>query len=185
MSKAYITVGCPTTGGGEVISGHANFKHHGIPIALVGDLATCPKHNTVAVIVNGDPYMSYHGKAVARQGDSLSCGCQLLLKQNTFVRGSDGGNGNLNATNLINADENSNFTNDNEQFDEQIRLEDINGEPYSNVDYVVTFEDGTTLKGRTDSDGNTERLITEQAKKILTIDLYVDSNCNQSCSCEA
>ena len=68
---------------------------------------------------------------------------------------------------------------------QQIQLENANGEPYANVEYLVTFEDGSTLNGMTDRNGNTERLKTESALAIVSIDLIVDSNCNESCSCGA
>lgn len=85
MATPYITIGCPTTGGGKVISGNNNFLVEGIPAACVGDKATCPKHNTVSTILTGDPYMQINGKAVARVNDSLSCGCKLLPQQNLLV----------------------------------------------------------------------------------------------------
>ena len=57
MATPYIVIGCPTTGGGQVISGNSSFLVEGIAIACVGDKATCPKHKTVATIITGDPYM--------------------------------------------------------------------------------------------------------------------------------
>ncbi|MCH7336115.1 PAAR domain-containing protein [Acinetobacter sp. NIPH 2699] len=58
----------------------------GIPIACVGDKATCPKHQTVATIIAGDPNMQVMGKMAARVNDPLSCGCKLLPKQNLVVQ---------------------------------------------------------------------------------------------------
>ena len=86
MATPYIVVGCPTTGGGQVISGNSMFQIEGIPIACVGDKATCPKHKTVATIISGDPHMQIFGKAAARVNDSLSCGCKLLPKQSLVVQ---------------------------------------------------------------------------------------------------
>lgn len=77
MASKYITVGFPTTGGGEVISGNKNFLIDGKPIACVGDEATCPTHNTTAFIITGDPEIQFGGLPVAREGDLLSCGCKL------------------------------------------------------------------------------------------------------------
>ncbi|MCH7392921.1 PAAR domain-containing protein [Acinetobacter dispersus] len=87
MATPYIVIGCPTTGGGQVITGNSSFLIEGIPIACVGDKATCPKHKTVATIIVGDPNMQVMGKAAARVNDALSCGCKLLPKQNLAVRG--------------------------------------------------------------------------------------------------
>ena len=89
MATPYIVIGCPTTGGGQVITGNASFLIEGIPIACVGHKATCPKHQTVATIMNGDPNMQVMGKAAARVNDSLSCGCKLLPKQNLVIKAQD------------------------------------------------------------------------------------------------
>lgn len=91
MATPYITIGCPTTGGGQVISGNGMFLIDGIAIACVGDKATCPTHKIVATIVSGDPNMQIFGKAAARVNDSLSCGCKLLPKQNLVVQDNGGG----------------------------------------------------------------------------------------------
>ncbi|ENW93334.1 hypothetical protein F904_01458 [Acinetobacter dispersus] len=93
MATPYIVVGCPTTGGGQVISSNSMFQIEGTPIACVGDKATCPKHKTVATIISGDPHMQIFGKAAARVNDSLSCGCKLLPKQNLVVQDNGGGMG--------------------------------------------------------------------------------------------
>ncbi|MDH2636152.1 MULTISPECIES: PAAR domain-containing protein [Acinetobacter calcoaceticus/baumannii complex] len=91
MATPYITIGCPTTGGGKVISGNSLFQIDGIPVACTGDKATCPTHKVLATIVSGDPNMNIFGKMAARAGDSLSCGCKLLPKQNLVVRDNGGG----------------------------------------------------------------------------------------------
>ena len=85
MALQYITIGCPTTGGGKVISGNSSFLIEGIAISCVGDKATCPKHKTTATIVSGDSHMLVMGKPAARVNDSLSCGCKLLPKQSLVV----------------------------------------------------------------------------------------------------
>ncbi|MDC4362061.1 PAAR domain-containing protein, partial [Acinetobacter baumannii] len=90
MATPYITIGCPTTGGGQVISGNSMFLIDGIPVACVGDKATCPTHKVVATIISGDPNMQIFGKAAARVNDSLSCGCKLLPQQNLVVQDNGG-----------------------------------------------------------------------------------------------
>ena len=87
MATPYIVIGCPTTGGGQVITGNSSFLVEGIPVACVGDKATCPKHQTVATNIVGDPIVQVMGKAVARVNDALSCGCKLLPKQSLVVKG--------------------------------------------------------------------------------------------------
>ena len=85
MATPYITIGCPTTGGGKVLTGDSSFLIEGIAVACVGDTASCPKHKTTATIVSGDAHMQVMGKSVARVNDSLSCGCKLLPKQSSVV----------------------------------------------------------------------------------------------------
>ena len=91
MATPYIVMGCPTTGGGQVITGNTSFLIEGIPIACVGDKATCPKHQMVSTIIAGDPHMQVMGKAAARVNDALSCGCKLLPKQGLVVQDNGGG----------------------------------------------------------------------------------------------
>lgn len=101
MATPYITIGCPTSGGGKVISGNSKFLIDGIPVACVGDKATCPTHKVLATIMSGDPYMQIFGKSAARVNDSLSCGCKLLPQQNLVVQdngGSTGSNSNYKNT---------------------------------------------------------------------------------------
>lgn len=87
MSTPYAVIGSMTTGGGTITTGESSFLIDGIPIACVGDKATCPLHKTVATIVTGDANMQIMGKAAARVNDSLSCGCKILPKQNLVVQG--------------------------------------------------------------------------------------------------
>ncbi|QIO07343.1 PAAR domain-containing protein [Acinetobacter shaoyimingii] len=99
MAIPYITIGCPTIGGGNVITGNSSFLIEGIAVACIGDKATCPKHQTTATIVSGDPYMQVMGKSVARVNDSLSCGCKLLPKQSLVVGATGPSNGGVKNTN--------------------------------------------------------------------------------------
>lgn len=85
MAKPYITIGCPTTGGGTVLTGESRFLVEGLAVACVGDTASCPLHNTVAVIISGDAHLLAFGKPVARINDVLSCGCRVLSKQSLVL----------------------------------------------------------------------------------------------------
>ncbi|SPL72579.1 PAAR domain-containing protein [Acinetobacter stercoris] len=109
MATPYITIGCPTTGGGVVLTGQDSFKIEGIPAACIGDKATCPLHKTVSTIISGDQYMKVQGKPMARAGDGLSCGCKLLPKQSLVV-GDNGGGARANAltSQMLNNQQNTN-----------------------------------------------------------------------------
>ncbi|MDQ8937064.1 PAAR domain-containing protein [Acinetobacter rudis] len=81
MTKSYITVGCLTTGGGEVLTGNSRFLIGGVAVACIGDTASCPLHQTISTIISGDPHLLIFNKPAAQVNDLLSCGCKLLAKQ--------------------------------------------------------------------------------------------------------
>lgn len=89
-----IVVGDTTTGGGRVICGSPDTDIEGMPVARVGDKATCPKHQCVASIVSGDVTLTFEGQPAARHGDRLSCGCSLMSgKQSRVYVDVGGGSG--------------------------------------------------------------------------------------------
>lgn len=85
MAFPYITIGSPTTGGGQVISANQSFVIEGKAIACVGDKATCPKHQCVSTIVSGDTHMLVMGKPAAQHNSPLSCGCKCIGNQSLTV----------------------------------------------------------------------------------------------------
>lgn len=84
MTKKHIVVGDPTTHGGVVISGAANAKIAGKPIARLGDLVDCPQlwpdrsPHGVNPIVEGDPSCLVEGQPAALEGHTTACGCALI-----------------------------------------------------------------------------------------------------------
>lgn len=169
MGIPYITIGCPTTGGGQVISGDSSFLIEGIAIACVGHKATCLKHKTVSTIMTGDPYMIIKGKSAARANDSLSCGCKLLPKQFLVVGDnalSVGTQVNSSNASAINSFVKTDF------FDEEIILATKEGEILTNVPFFITDESGNTYKGVTDDQGSCGRVKT-QNKQTLDVLLGV------------
>lgn len=57
----------------------------GIPVARIGDQATCPRHKGAFPIVDGDPTLIVDGQPVALHGSSLACGCKVLSAMQTRV----------------------------------------------------------------------------------------------------
>lgn len=164
MATPYIVIGCPTTGGGQVITGNASFLIEGIPIACVGDKATCPKHQTVATIIAGDPNMQVMGKAAARVNDSLSCGCKLLPKQNLVVQ--DNAAGSCNGAEKSSEKNNTNNFLNSESYGHRFQLKDeLTGKPLSNVCYEID-KNGETIHGTTDNQGFTELVRSKDAGEI-------------------
>lgn len=89
MMRKIIRLGDPTDHGGQVIkSGAPHFKIGGVPVALMGDLCSCPKtghdHCTIA---EGDPKHKINGVAVAYEGHKTTCGAVLQSTLDNFKAG--------------------------------------------------------------------------------------------------
>lgn len=167
----YITVGCPTTGGGKVISGNSIFLIEDKPIACVGDKATCPLHKTVATIMTGDQHMLIEGKPAARANDVLSCGCKLLFKQVLVVGDNGGSNFSSAQSNYQNAAtaapmQNSFVENASEKFNLKFQVKNNLKQPIKNTRYMLVDEDGEIAFGTTDSEGYTNDLYSDVEKKF-------------------
>lgn len=91
MSRRVIVVGDRTTGGGEVLTGSPFTDINGMAVARVGDRASCPKHGGCFAIVTGDVTFLDEGQPLAREGDSLACGCRLLATRQSTVHLQSGG----------------------------------------------------------------------------------------------
>lgn len=95
--RKFIVLGDRTTHGGIVVTaeGKGIYTIDGIPVACVGDKVTCPKHKGVHVIVQGatGPRSTLNGKAIAREGDKVSCGASLISTGQSRATHSSGGDG--------------------------------------------------------------------------------------------
>ena len=167
MATPYITIGCPTSGGGQVISGNSMFLVDGIPVACVGDKATCPTHKVVATIVSGDPYMQIFGKSAARVNDSLSCGCKLLPQQNLVVQDNGGGSSQSAAT--TNTAAQDSFVEDKpKEYGIQFQLKDEKTQKiFSEIPYSIIYKkDGKVETGWTDKEGKTHVINAATADEV-------------------
>lgn len=165
MAIPYITIGCPTTGGGTVISGNSTFLVEGIAIACIGDKATCPLHKTTATIISGDPYMQVMGKSVARVNDLLSCGCKLLPKQSLVVGATGASIGVVNNSKQDIFNSLANEINIKE-YGHQFQLKDeLTNKPLANICYEI-IKNGETIHGTTDSNGFTQLITSDLAHDV-------------------
>ena len=183
--KALITIGCKTDHGGIIVQGDSSFLIEGKAVHLDGMTHYCPKCQVQSrAIASNQGFMIVSGKSIVAVGDTSTCGSKYLKLSDLAVI-SNGAESDRASFNTIVPPTNSFINDKNDFYDEQIQLENTNGEPYANIEYLVTFEDGSTRKGITDNNGNTERLKTKSSLAIVSIDLIIDSNCNESCSCGA
>lgn len=188
MATPYIVIGCPTTGGGQVISGNSMFLIDGFAIACVGDKATCPTHQVVATIVSGDPYMQIFGKAAARVNDSLSCGCKLLPKQSLVVQNNGGSTSPASQVvkvakfqdSLTSQTNKHSFLSQNDEHGIKFQFKDeATGKPLAQQYFRLKAPDGTEVEGFTNKSGHTELIKTgTEAKEVdlMTFDLSKPMN---------
>lgn len=79
MRRYTITLGAATTSGGKVISASSDSKIDGVPIALEGDLVTCPVCKSAGKIMCVGPRIpeTWKGKNVALENDLCLCRCAV------------------------------------------------------------------------------------------------------------
>lgn len=77
MRRYTITLGATTTSGGRVVSATSSVSIHGVPIALEGDLVSCPVCKATGRILCVGPRIpeTSDGKHVALENDLCTCRC--------------------------------------------------------------------------------------------------------------
>ena len=120
MSKQVAILGDMTNYGGRIITASGQGYSDGAQIALLGDLASCPKCNSTGRIIEGADNFIIDGKPVAYDGCIVACKCSpvgghriLALKSSMYI-GVSGGSvqsnsfaGNQKQFNSENNDENN------------------------------------------------------------------------------
>jgi len=76
IMKGVIRLNDPLVSGGKVTTASgADFM--GKPVALKGDLVTCPTHKGIFPINECHPTWTMHGRGVVVDGCHASCGCEI------------------------------------------------------------------------------------------------------------
>lgn len=79
MGRNVVRLDDPTTHGGKVISASSTSIVEGKPVALVGDLVSCPKKDHgVNKIIEGSKTCYSDGKPVVIDNSLCECGCKVL-----------------------------------------------------------------------------------------------------------
>ncbi|HIC7214006.1 PAAR domain-containing protein [Burkholderia stabilis] len=166
MSSAFIREGDATDHGGRVIACTSTNVVFGKPLALEGDMVSCPKCGGVYPIVGVRVRsMTFSGRAVATDGDRTACGARLLASQgNATVEPTSGSGGSVGAGKSVLA---QTTAQDDGAYRGRFQLvDDQSRAPLANHPYTVTSADGQTVKGTTDSNGHTEWLTSHQASAL-------------------
>ena len=181
MSVAYAIVGCPTTGGGKIITGSSLSIIDGVPMACVGDKATCPLHQSVVTIVTGDAAFIINGKAAARVSNSLSCGCKILPKQVRVVGDNLPSKSPVASSAPLSSNLNNNFNSSSDTDEQQLHglkiqfKDELSKQPVPYLYYKLKKPDGSSIEGLTDEQGYTEEIQGGyEAEEIEIINLDLD-----------
>lgn len=172
MRRYTITLGAPTTTGGKVISASSDGKIDGVPIALEGDLVTCPVCKTAGKILCVGPRIpeTWNGKNVALESDLCICRCAISpkLMPNQTLRSQvikDSGRALSNpadgpvargaSTQLFN--------------DRFVLVDDQDGRPLARREYAVVRASGKLEFGTSDEGGHTHMLSTTAHAECVEI----------------
>lgn len=150
---------CPIPGHGTnpIAAGSPDVLFDSLPAARMGDPSACGGAMAGAVI----PTVLINGKPAAVVGSVGSHGNVVVSGSGTVLIGTSGGGAAFSGITPLA----SHFAQD--VFDEKIQLVDsISGTPIVDYPYFAITSDGTRYSGRTDLQGNTQRMSTKQAGDI-------------------
>ncbi|KVH77563.1 hypothetical protein WJ41_05005 [Burkholderia ubonensis] len=166
MSSAFIREGDVTDHGGRVLACTSTNMVFGKPLALEGDMVSCPKCNGVYPIIGVRVRsMTFGGRAVATEGDKTACGATLIASQGmATAEPTSGSGGSVGAGKSVLA---QTAAQDDGAYRGRFQLvDDQSRSPLANHPYTVTSPDGQTIKGTTDANGHTDWLSSRQASSL-------------------
>jgi uncharacterized Zn-binding protein involved in type VI secretion len=172
MRRYTITLGAPTTSGGKVISASSDGKIDGVPIALEGDLVTCPVCKTAGKILCVGPRIpeTWNGKNVALENDLCICRCahapKLMPNQtlrSQVIKDSGRALSNPEVGTVARGAPNQVFT------DRFLLVDDSDGKPLARREYAVVRASGKLEFGTSDEDGHTHLLSTTSQAEWVEI----------------
>ena len=168
MIKQIAILGDITNYSGRIITTSGN-GYCGIDgIALLGDLASCPKCRSTGRIIEGANDFVIDGKPVAYDGCIIACKCTpvgghriIALKSTMYI--------NISNNSLSNSSQSNSIINKQEihqkKADNWIGFQIASNRDYSGLNFIVTLNNGQLLKGTFDQNN----------KARLTIDTQCDS----------
>lgn len=77
MSKEVITLGCPSTHNGTVITASGDVFYGFDGVARIGDKHSCPVHGITTIVATPQSIYFVNNRLVAVQGAQAGCGAVL------------------------------------------------------------------------------------------------------------
>ncbi|SHH19040.1 PAAR domain-containing protein [Massilia sp. CF038] len=161
MRRYTITLGASSSSGGKVISASSDGNIDGMPIALEGDLVTCPVCRTAGKILCVGPRIpeTWNGKNVALENDLCICRCasapKLLPNQNLrcqVIKDSGRALSHALEAPIVRGAPTHVFT------DRFALLDEHDGRPLARREYAVVRASGKLEFGTCDAQGRTHQL---------------------------
>ncbi|SHK16942.1 PAAR domain-containing protein [Paraburkholderia terricola] len=167
MGFAIIREGDSTSHGGRVLACTATNLVDGRPLALLGDMVSCPKCGGVYPIVDVKRMgMTFDGRPVAFEGDKTACGASLIATQSTATASPTSGPGGSAGGVKSEAYQPNDATSKASYRGRFQVLDDNTRQPVSGHPYTMTAADGRTVQGTTDSNGFTDWLDGHEASSL-------------------
>jgi uncharacterized Zn-binding protein involved in type VI secretion len=165
MGFAFIREGDSTSHGGRVLVCSPENESDGKPIALLGDMVSCPRCGGIFPIVNvkHELNMTFDGRPVATEGDQTACGATLIASSNGSVASPTGGPIGQGRNVLAQRSRTSQGVSERGRF--QV-LDEETGRPIPNHPYTVKGDNGRVISGTTDENGYTDWLETDSASSL-------------------
>ncbi|WP_261533899.1 PAAR domain-containing protein [Burkholderia multivorans] len=167
MGFAFIREGDTTSHGGRVLACDPTNTVEGKPLALLGDMVSCPRCGGVFPIVKvkTELHMTFNGRPVASDGDMTACGATLIASQSTATASpTAGAGGSIGVGKSVLA---QNVAQDDGAYRGRFQLvDDKTRQPIANHPYTVRSADGKTIQGTTDANGHTDWLSSHQASSL-------------------
>jgi uncharacterized Zn-binding protein involved in type VI secretion len=195
MRRYHITRGASTTAGGKVVSASSHGHIDGKTIALEGDSIYCPACKSTGLIACAGPRIPelWNGRHVALEGDLCVCKCSRppLLVPSQSLRYQDVESNDVDVSGLPSGSgQRPNPPSPDIGFDMHFVIKGKKtGKPLANVGYKITLEDGTTVIGRTDENGLTEKASANHPTIATIIASYYDDDdstaLDTDCGCDA
>lgn len=167
MGFAFIREGDTTSHGGRVLACTSTNTVDGKPLALLGDMVSCPRCGGVYPIVSTKPLgMTFGGRPVASQDDKTACGATLIATQSTATASPTAGPGGSVGGSKSVVSQARDVALDGRHRGRFQVLDDSTGQPIPDYPYTVTSGTGQTITGRTDVNGYTDWLEDDTASSL-------------------
>jgi uncharacterized Zn-binding protein involved in type VI secretion len=179
MMRSVICEGDPTSHGGKVMEGHGPATIDGRKIARRGHLTYCPQCKGSFPIIEGVDHHTFAGVGTALDGMKTACGAELIATQQRMKI--EDGISDPSSSHATSArpdaapeaekvvEEPAEFplTTSTDSFSGSFRAVDLNtGTPLMGIPYRIELEDGSTVRGVTDTQGKTQHITSTAAETI-------------------